>query len=58
MIWKNFEKEFDETLNKFRNRVKSVEKEAVMSNMIEASDERSLTRADRAEMERQNKSQH
>jgi hypothetical protein len=36
LIWKDFNKEFDETLNNFRNHDKNVEKEASLSNMIEA----------------------
>ncbi|KAH0556319.1 hypothetical protein GP486_005756, partial [Trichoglossum hirsutum] len=55
LIWKDFNKEFDEAMSNFRNHIKSVEKEAGLSNMIEASDERSLARADRAEKERQRK---
>jgi hypothetical protein len=38
--------------------VKNVEKEAGVSNMIEASNERALAQADRAEKERQRKSEH
>ena len=44
-------------MNNFRSHVKNVEKEASLSNMIEASDERSLTRADREEKERRRKSE-
>jgi hypothetical protein len=56
LIWKDFNKEFAETLNNFRNHVKNIEKEASLSNIIEASDEQSLTRADRKEKERRRKS--
>lgn len=55
-IWKNFNKEFDVTLSKFRNHVKSIEKEAVLSHMIEASAERELAQADREEAEKRRKS--
>ena len=56
LLWKDFNGEFEETLNGFRNHVKNVEKEAGVSNLIEASTERGLARAERAENERQRKS--
>lgn len=49
--WKNFDKTFEETLNKFRAHVKNVEKEAGVSHRIEASHERELAKADRARKE-------
>ena len=62
-LWKDFNGEFEETLNRFRNHVKNVEKEAGISNLIESSSERALARGeralahgDRAEKERQRKS--
>ncbi|KAH0551625.1 hypothetical protein GP486_007158 [Trichoglossum hirsutum] len=54
-LWKDFNGEFEETLNRFRIHVKNVEKEAGVSNLIESSSERALARADRAEKERQEK---
>jgi hypothetical protein len=55
-LWKDFNGGFEETLNKFRNHIKNVEKEAGISNLIEASTERALARVDRAENERRRKS--
>jgi hypothetical protein len=55
-LWKDFNGEFEETLNKFRGHIKNVEKEAGVSNLIEASTERILVQADRAENERRRKS--
>ena len=62
-LWKDFNGEFEDTLNRFRNHVKNVEKEAGVSNLIESSSERALARGeralahgDRAEKERQRKS--
>ncbi|KAH0538694.1 hypothetical protein FGG08_004711 [Glutinoglossum americanum] len=54
-LWKDFNGEFEETLNRFRNHIKNVEKEAGISNLIEASTERALVQADRAENERRRK---
>jgi len=54
-IWKDFNKEFDETLSKFRGHIKSVEKEAGLSHMHEVSGERTLARVDRLEEERRRK---
>jgi hypothetical protein len=51
-IWKDFNKGFDETLSNFRGHIKSVEKEAGLSHMLEASGERALTQVDRLEEER------
>jgi hypothetical protein len=56
LLWKDFNGEFEGALNGFRNHVKNVEKEAGVSNLIEASTERGLARAERAENERQRKS--
>lgn len=55
-MWKDFNKEFDRILGEFRSHVKNVEKEAGISNMIEASQERDIMRADRIEDEFQKKS--
>ncbi|KAI9871159.1 MAG: hypothetical protein M1830_003253, partial [Pleopsidium flavum] len=55
LVWKDFSKGFEGTLDKFRNHVKNIEKEAGVSNMLEASDEQALARANRAEMERKRK---
>lgn len=41
-LWRDFNKGFDEKLNDFRTHVKIVEKQAGISNMIEASEERAL----------------
>lgn len=55
LLWKDFSRQFEGTLNNFRNHVKNIEKEAGVSNMLEASDERALARANRAERERKRK---
>ena len=55
-LWKDFGTEFEEALTKFRNHVKNVNKEAMVSNMIESASERALGRADREGKERQRKS--
>jgi hypothetical protein len=55
-LWKDFSTEFEEALTKFRNHVKNVNKEAMVSNMIESANERALGRADREGKERQRKS--
>jgi hypothetical protein len=55
-LWKDFGAEFEEALTRFRNHVKNVNKEAVVSNMIEDANERALGRADRERKERQRKS--
>lgn len=41
-LWRDFNKDFEEKLNDFRAHVKVVEKQAGLSNMIEASEERAL----------------
>jgi hypothetical protein len=56
-LWKDFGAEFEETLTRFRNHVKNVKKEAMVSNMIEDANERALGRADREGKERQRKSE-
>lgn len=38
LLWRDFNKEFEEKLNDFRTHVKIVEKQAGISNMIEASE--------------------
>jgi hypothetical protein len=55
-LWKDFGAEFEEILTKFRNHVKNVKEEAIVSNMIEDANERALGRADRKGKERQRKS--
>jgi hypothetical protein len=55
-LWKDFGAEFEEVLTKFRNHVKNVREEAMVSNMIEDVNERALARADREGKERQGKS--
>jgi hypothetical protein len=55
-LWKDFGAEFEEVLTKFRNHVKNVREEAMVSNMIEDANERALARADREGKERQGKS--
>lgn len=42
LLWRDFNKDFEEKLNDFRAHVKIVEKQAGISNMIEASEERAL----------------
>jgi hypothetical protein len=54
-LWKDFSAEFEEALTKFRSHVKNVNKEAMVSNMIEDANERALGRADRENKERQRK---
>ncbi|KAI9769861.1 MAG: hypothetical protein M1839_003580 [Geoglossum umbratile] len=54
-LWKDFNGEFEETLNEFRNHIKNIEKEAGVSNLIEASTERALARADRVQSGRRKK---
>jgi hypothetical protein len=55
-LWKDFGAEFEEVLTKFRNHVKNVKEEAMVSNMIEDANERALGRADREGKERQRNS--
>lgn len=55
-LWRDFGAEFEEVLTKFRNHVKNVKEEAMVSNMIEDANERALGRADREGKERQRKS--
>jgi len=55
-LWKDFGAEFEEVLTKFRNHVKNVKEEAMVSNMIEDANERALGRVDREGKERQRKS--
>jgi len=55
-LWKDFGAEFEETLTRFRNHVKNVKEEAMVSNMIEGANERALGQADREGKERQRKS--
>ncbi|KAI9861085.1 MAG: hypothetical protein M1813_005514 [Trichoglossum hirsutum] len=54
ILWKDLN---GDALSKFRYHVKNVEKEAGLSNLIEASAERDLALANRAEQERQRKIQ-
>ena len=54
-LWKDFSAEFEEVLTKFRNHVKNVREEAMVSNMIEDANERALERAGREAKERQRK---
>ena len=42
LLWRDFNKDFEEKLNDFRTHMKIVEKQADISNMIEASEERAL----------------
>ena len=56
LLWKDFSGGFARTLGEFRNHVKNIEREAGISNMIEASHERDLMRAIRVEDEIQNNS--
>lgn len=44
LLWRDFNKDFEDRLNDFRSHVKIVEKQAGISNMIEASEERALIR--------------
>jgi len=55
-LWKDFSAEFEEVLTRFRNHVKNVREEAMVSNMIEDANARALGQADREEKERQRKS--
>lgn len=55
LLWKDFERDFEGTVGRFRNHVKNVDKEAGLSNMIEASNERALVKADREEAGRKRK---
>ncbi len=52
LFWKDFAGEFEGSLNKFRNHIKSVEKEVGTASLIECSDERALARVDRAERDK------
>jgi hypothetical protein len=54
-LWKDFGVEFEEVLTRFRNHVKNVREEAMVSNMIEDANARALGRADREGKERQRK---
>jgi hypothetical protein len=54
-LWKDFGAEFEEVLTGFRNHVKNVREEAMVSNMIEDANARALGRADREGEERQKK---
>ena len=47
LLWRDFNKDFDEKLNDFRIHVKIVEKQAGISNMIEASEERALIQVEK-----------
>lgn len=38
LLWKDLDKEFEEKLNEFRLNVKAIEKQAGLSNMIEANE--------------------
>lgn len=42
LLWRDFNKEFEDKLIDFRTHVKTVEKQAGISNMIEAAEERAL----------------
>ena len=46
-LWKSFDSKFDETLGDFRTHKENVEKEAVLSHMVEAAKARDLERIDR-----------
>ena len=50
MIWKPFDRNFAEALDRFRIHKKNVEKEAGLSHMIESAEARSLEQANRKGM--------
>jgi len=55
-LWKDFNGEFeDKTLAKFRYDLRNVEKEVMVSYMIEGSNDRAVVHAEREERERQRK---
>lgn len=55
-LWKDFNREFeDNTLAKFRYNLRNVEKEVMVSYMIEGSNDRAVVQAEREGRERQRK---
>ncbi|KAL8992330.1 MAG: hypothetical protein Q9169_007181 [Polycauliona sp. 2 TL-2023] len=55
LTWKPFERQFGQRIDNFRLHAKSVDKEASMSHMIEASDSRAVVRANRRQLEKARK---
>lgn len=60
LTWKPFDQKFRSLLEDFRNHRKAVEKEAELSNMIEAEDARALERINKlqVQMEKDGKWHH
>jgi hypothetical protein len=55
-LWKDFSREFeDNTLAKFRYDLRNVEREVMVSYMIEGSNDRAVVQAEREGRERQRK---
>lgn len=52
LSWKPFDRQFGQQIDKFRVHVKNVEKEASLSNMIEASDSRAIVLASQKQLEK------
>ena len=49
-VWKPFERQFGSKIDTFRRHQEEIEKEVLLSHMIEAKDSRALVRSDRMEM--------
>lgn len=58
LMWKSFDGQFGQQLDKFRNHRKNVEKQAGLSHMIEAADARALALANQLQLEKLKKGQH
>lgn len=58
LIWKPFESQFGQKLDRFRNHRKNVEKEAGLSHMVEAADSRALTLFNHLQLEKLKKGGH
>ena len=58
LVWKPFERQFGSQMDAFRRHQEEMEKEVLLSHMIETADSRALVRSDRVEIakERHSKS--
>ena len=50
LVWKPFERQFGSKMDLFRRHQEEMEKEVLLSHMIEAKDSRALARSDRMEI--------